>query len=80
MQIGDYRSEIDDIDAQIVELLENRADYAVKIAKIKKGHGLPVQDAAREATVLDSVTELANELRGPLDGESVRNIFRIIKI
>lgn len=78
VQIGEYRSKIDEIDGQIVGLLEKRAEYAVEIAKLKKGHGLPVPDAAREATVLDSVTELANDMCGHLDGESVRNIFRMI--
>ena len=78
VQIGEYRSKIDEIDGQIVGLLEKRAEYAVEIAKLKKGHGLPVRNSARESAVLDHVTELADGLDGPLDGESVRNIFRMI--
>lgn len=72
------RTRIDELDSTIVELLNRRAKYAVEIGKHKKQLGLPVCDAAREAFVLEKVAELANELRGPLDGESVKNIFRTI--
>ena len=72
------RTRIDELDSTIVELLNRRAKYAVEIGKHKKLLGLPVCDAAREAFVLEKVAELANELRGPLDGASVKNIFRTI--
>lgn len=72
------RTRIDELDSTIVELLNRRAKYAVEIGKHKKRLGLPVWNSARETAVLDHVTELADGLDGPLDGESVRNIFRMI--
>jgi monofunctional chorismate mutase len=49
------RAKIDGIDAQMLRLFEERMKTAAEIAEIKKEHGLPVFDAAREQEILQEV-------------------------
>ena len=46
------RNQIDVIDAQILALLKQRFEVALKIGELKKEQGAPVQDAKREEEVL----------------------------
>ena len=51
MDIAYWRKKIDELENNLIELLNNRANYAVKIGKIKKEKGLPVFDASREQEI-----------------------------
>lgn len=55
MDIADFRTRIDEIDAKIVELFSERMDAVAEIAAYKKARGLPVRDAEREREKLASV-------------------------
>lgn len=74
-KLEQWRSEIDEVDGELLRLLNRRAEIATEIAAIKVASGLPALDAAREAQVLSRVTAGNN---GPLDEQSVRAIFSSI--
>ncbi len=69
------REKIDEIDAKLVALLNQRAECALRIADVKRRLGLPTYLPDREAEVLESV-EGANG--GPLDRAAIRRLFRRI--
>ena len=48
MELTELRARIDEIDAALIELLEQRMDVAAGVADYKIAHGLPVLDASRE--------------------------------
>lgn len=57
-----YRSEIDEIDAQMILLFERRMDIVRQVALYKKTRGMPVFQAGREQEVLDkAAARLANK-------------------
>jgi chorismate mutase len=70
--IDDWRIRIDEIDLQLVELFNERAQCAIEIGHIKRRLGLEVYSPSREAQVIANVTG-ANQ--GPLDDEAVRRLF-----
>lgn len=75
MTIEDWRVEIDKIDAELLRLLNARAEIAVRVGESKRVAGLSVCDRGREREVLDRAR--ANN-RGPLDGEAVERLFRTV--
>ena len=78
MDIAYWRKKIDELENNLIELLNNRANYAVKIGKIKKEKGLPVFDASREQEILERVAAKAKACDGPLSPESMARIFQVI--
>ena len=50
--LQEARAIINEVDAQLAELFVRRMEAAETIAAYKQDHGLPIQDAAREAEVL----------------------------
>ena len=75
MEIPDIRQKIDEIDASILELLNERARLVVRIGQIKEASASSVFDPKREIDVLKRILQ-RNE--GPLPPESVRSIYREI--
>ncbi len=75
MGIEDWRSEIDAIDMELLQLLNTRARLAIKVGAIKRSACLPLCDPLREAEILDRVCA-AN--RGPLEDCVVGKLFRHI--
>jgi chorismate mutase/prephenate dehydratase len=69
------RSQIDKLDLHILKLINERAEVAAKIGKLKNDHGAEVFSPGREEEVLTNVLE-AN--KGPLDMTTVRAVFREI--
>ncbi len=72
MDIDGIRREIDKLDERILELLNQRAEQAVAIGRLKEETGNAVFDPAREKQILD---RLASINRGPLSAEALREIF-----
>ena len=70
--IDDLRGRIDDIDAQLVRLLNARAECALAIGQEKKILGLNVYQPGREAEVLAHVQAINT---GPLDNAAIRRLF-----
>jgi len=75
-EILELRKEINQLNAEIVNKLSERVNVALKIAEVKKKHGLPVVDKKREAKVLGQVQELASECK--IDPSGVKRVFREI--
>jgi chorismate mutase-like protein len=69
------RSEIDAIDARLVQLLNERAACALAIGKAKEEIGLAVYQPERERDVLEHVVAINN---GPLDSAAIRRLFERI--
>lgn len=75
MDIEDWRRMIDEIDAQLVELLNRRSRCAIEIGKLKRARNLPIYSPERERHVLERVRRLN---RGPLDDEALQRLFERI--
>ena len=50
--LTDIRREIDEVDAKIAGLFEKRMELVREIARLKRTHGLPVEDKAREEQII----------------------------
>ena len=75
MTIEHWRSEIDEIDKEILRLLNMRARLAIKVGTLKKAADLPFCDPDRERSVLARLQVLND---GPLDQRAVDKLFRRI--
>ena len=65
MELSDYRQKIDEIDARLVKLFQERMDVSGEIAAVKEEKKLPVFDPAREREKLKQVGEMVpHALRG----------------
>ena len=73
MSLPKLRQQIDDLDHQIVDLLNRRAEVVVNVGKAKKADGMPIYAPDREHAVLQRVAELN---RGPLPRETLKAIYR----
>jgi len=74
--MGPLRDEINRLNEEILEKIRERVRVALRIGEVKKRHGMPVVDRAREEIVLNQVESLAAD-RG-LNPEGVRRVFREI--
>ena len=75
MEIADWRKRIDEIDAQLAELLCERSRCVIEIGKIKRRQNLPVYDPEREKEVL---AKIIKDNRGPLESKALRRLFERI--
>jgi chorismate mutase len=75
-EIGPLREEINVLNEEILEKIGERVGVAIRIGEVKRRHGLPMVDRAREEAVLGHVGGLASH-RG-LDPEGIRQVFREI--
>ncbi len=74
-KINNPRAEIDEIDSEILQLLNKRAEIALRVGAAKKDVDTSLCDPKRETEVLERLTE---ENKGPFDSQSVANIFQRI--
>lgn len=72
-KLSEYRTQIDAIDQQLLELLNERARIALQVGIAKGGEN--IHRPEREAEVLHNVTATN---KGPLADEAVRKLFREI--
>ena len=71
-QIERHRAEIDELDAQILTLLNERSEKSLAIRALKPAAGTRLFDAAREERILARLDGL-NE--GPMANADVRKIY-----
>ena len=63
--LDDLRRRIDEIDARLIPMFEERMDVSLRIADVKIQDNMPILDAAREQAVVDRAVSLVREdLRG----------------
>ena len=78
MDISDWRKKIDELDRKLVDLLNERAQAAHEVGKLKRGVGMPIYEPDREQTVFRNVRR-ANA--GPLSDDDLAGIYeRIMNI
>jgi len=75
MSLEKWRTQIDDIDAKLIEMLNERASCSRKIGKFKLEQNLPVFHPDREKEIFDRICK-SNP--GPLPDNSLLTIFRCI--
>ncbi len=75
MGIDLLRREIDLVDDRILELLNDRANLALKIGGIKKEDNIAVYDPEREKYILKRLME---NNKGPLDSKTIKILFERI--
>ena len=73
--ISALRLAIDEIDAEILDLINRRLLLAQKIGAAKKQVGIQVTDRRREKDILDRLQHTNN---GPLDDDGLQRIFEAI--
>ena len=78
MDISDWRRKIDALDLQIVELLNQRAEAARAIGKLKESTDMPVYEPRREDVIFENAR---SHNRGPLpDSELVFIYQRVVAV
>lgn len=78
MEIADWRVKIDELDRRLVELLNQRAQAAHEIGKLKRNTSMPIYEPEREKKIFENV-QRAN--RGPLPEGELRQVYeRIIDV
>jgi len=75
MDIADWRKKIDEIDRKLVQMLNQRAEAAQEIGRLKRATEIPIYEPDRERIVLEQVQE-AN--RGPLRHRHLLQIYERI--
>ncbi len=73
--LSTWRTQIDQLDRELLERLNQRMRCALEIGRIKKGHGWPIRDPEREKALLQKLREY-NE--GPMRDVAIEEIFRRI--
>jgi len=73
MSLDDFRKRIDEIDAQLLQLLNERAQVVIEIGRLKADADRPVYAPDREKEVLAKITK-ANQ--GPLPDRTLVAIWR----
>jgi len=78
MEISDWRNKIDTLDEQIVRLINQRAEAAQAIGRLKQSANLPVYEPQREQAVFERVR---NANAGPLSDTEIVDIYeRIVDV
>jgi len=78
MEIADWRNKIDELDRRLVELLNERAQAAHEIGKLKQNTSMPIYEPEREKKIFENV-QRANH--GPLPESELRTVYeRIIDV
>jgi chorismate mutase len=75
MDITDWRKKIDELDRRLVELLNQRAQAAHEIGKLKRDVGMPIYEPDREQAVFGNVRKLN---QGPLPDRDLLRIYERI--
>lgn len=78
MTIDELRRRIDQLDERLVELLNERANCALEIGRLKQALGLEVYQPDREAEVLHHVQSHGEQTGGPLGGDAILRVFERI--
>jgi chorismate mutase len=75
MELDDWRSRIDHLNRDLVQILNERAACALRIGELKQRVGRPIRDPDRERRVLEDVSSVN---KGPLSDEALHRIFDAI--
>ena len=76
MDLDELRTEIEDIDREIIELVARRTYVADTIADVKAERNLPTTDESQEERVMQRAAE--NAERFEVDANLVKAVFRLL--
>lgn len=74
-KVRELRERVDEVDAQLIRALSERAQIVQDLARIKAEAGVPIFDPKREEEILQKVVE---QNPGPIYDSSMREIFELI--
>jgi chorismate mutase-like protein len=78
MDIAEWRKKIDELDRRLVELLNQRAQAAQEIGRLKRNTQMPVYEPDREKLIFENVSRYNS---GPLPDHDLKKIYeRIIDV
>jgi len=78
MDIADWRKKIDDLDRRLVQLLNERAQCAHEIGKLKRNSSMPIYEPNRGKIIYENIA-LNNP--GPLSDMQLRQVYeRLIDV
>lgn len=78
MDIADWRKKIDELDHELVRLINERANCAMEIGRLKQGLAMPVYEPDREKVIFDNIGKLN---QGPLSQIQLRQVYeRLIDV
>jgi chorismate mutase-like protein len=72
MDIADWRRKIDDLDRQLVRLMNERAQCAHEIGKLKRNSAMPIYEPDRERIIFQNI---ARANAGPLSDVQLRQVY-----
>jgi chorismate mutase len=72
MDIADWRRKIDDLDRQLVRLMNERAQCAHEIGRLKRNSAMPIYEPDRERIIFQNIARV-NE--GPLSDVQLRQVY-----
>jgi chorismate mutase len=72
MDISDWRKKIDVLDRQLAALLNERANAAIEIGRLKRNTNLPIYEPDREREVIANVQRASH---GPLAARDLAQIY-----
>ncbi len=73
IDLSALRTQIDAIDARLIELINDRSRLVVEVGKFKQAKGIPIYAPHREAQVLSKVLK---HNKGPLPARTIEAIYR----
>jgi chorismate mutase len=78
MDIADWRKKIDELDRQLVRLVNERANCAMEIGRLKQDLAMPVYEPDREKIIFDNIAKMN---QGPLSQIQLRQVYeRLIDV
>jgi chorismate mutase len=72
MDIADWRKKIDELDRRLVELLNQRAECAHEIGKLKRNSSMPIYEPDREKIIFQNIASMN---QGPLSQAQLRMVY-----
>ena len=72
MDIEDWRRKIDDLDRQLVRLINERAQCAHEIGRLKHDSAMPIYEPDRERIIFQNI---ARANAGPLSDVQLRQVY-----
>jgi chorismate mutase len=72
MDIEDWRQKIDDLDRQLVRLMNERAECAHEIGKLKRDSAMPIYEPDRERIIFQNIARVN---AGPLSDVQLRQVY-----